>query len=799
MSDCSSPGCDRIVSPVLNARTLQLNARLSLCRWQHVAARASERTEILAQTATRYVETGSWRKALDQVAPEVGWSAYQHWRRCAAGRSGEPWERQLDERVPPTPYRVSSEIRIAACALRHASATMDCVEAQRRLVAQFGPEKGKVSATSLKRIWQAAGLAQPRGRRSFEKVQRFSAGGGLALLAAAAAETEVGRELARAVMVMAKEVGAKENEAAPMENQASPMENQAAVADKAAVPTEHEAGVAKHEAAAEAPAGRDDAGRFTAEYNRAVRGSGDRDPRWLPDAVKRKRRDLSTLTISRSREDTIAHQLLVIGLVPLVTERRGFDGLDGPSGGWLGAMGGTAYKAATLDRALAELALLNAGAALWNAHAQQWTRLTRPWSEDPDQPRWLRWVQYIDATQDPYWTRHFAASGKVSRVGRVMPCVTRVALMGGPGVPLWVETRAGTVSLKKELLPVLARFEKAVGEGELGRLTVIDAEMATVPLLVALSARAEKWFITVLKGAVGHAAQRIEEGAWQKYRERDLLRELKLRVHGKEAPVEGLVLRAVEMAREGSRNPTSTVFATDAAPDELSTDEVASAYLSRWPHQEQRFRDGRNGLGLERSHGYGGAMVSHVALATAQEKALRCLDRAQRKVTVTQAQSASARALLEATARAHRSTARDQVVRAEREARRAEKDLQAAKAEVQRLATTPREIYVRDTTRDGIVTCMKMTVLMLIEYVLKEYFGGLRMEVRSFIENYLWLPVTVRETASAVVYQIEGNPRSPADIERLRAACAEATRRGIMAGGKRLRFELVVPGAAPDG
>ncbi|MFH0903257.1 MAG: hypothetical protein V2A73_21720, partial [Pseudomonadota bacterium] len=52
------------------------------------------------------------------------------------------------------------------------------------------------------------------------------------------------------------------------------------------------------------------------------------------------------------------------------------------------------------------------------------------------------------------------------------------------------------------------------------------------------------------------------------------------------------------------------------------------------------------------------------------------------------------------------------------------KDLQAAKDEAQRLATTPREVYVRDTTRDAIVTCLKMTVLMLIEYVLKEYFGG---------------------------------------------------------------------------
>src|SRR5690606_30191672 len=100
-------------------------------------------------------------------------------------------------------------------------------------------------------------------------------------------------------------------------------------------------------------------------------------------------------------------------------------------------------------------------------------------------------------TQDPYWTRHYAASGKVSRVGRVMPCVTRLAVMGGPGVPLIVETHAGSRSLKKDLLPLLDRMDDVLGSGELGRLTVVDCEAATTPLLRELSARPDRWFITV--------------------------------------------------------------------------------------------------------------------------------------------------------------------------------------------------------------------------------------------------------------------------------------------------------------
>lgn len=189
--------------------------------------------------------------------------------------------------------------------------------------------------------------------------------------------------------------------------------------------------------------------------------------------------------------------------------------------------------------------------------------------------------------------------------------------------------------------------------------------------------------------------------------------------------------------------------------------------------------------------------MTHVALATAQDKAQRRVQRTEQAVATATRRSESARALLETAPKELRAAARDGLARAQADARRAGRELQAAHDEVERLATTPREIYVRDTTRDGIVTCLKMTALMLIEYVLKEYFGSLRMEVRLFIEDYVWLPVTVRQTASTVVYQIESSARSPKEkTERLRAACEEATRRGIVADGRRLRFE-VTPG--PDG
>jgi hypothetical protein len=318
--------------------------------------------------------------------------------------------------------------------------------------------------------------------------------------------------------------------------------------------------------------------------------------------------------------------------------------------------------------------------------------------------------------------------------------------------------------------------------------------MATRPLLAALAGRADRWFITVLKGGTAKAAKLGEHGAWQRYRECDLLRELTVRFESTKEQEEHLSLRGVEMVREGSRNPTSTLFVTDATADELPTEEVATAYLSRWPHQERRFRDARNGLGLDRSHGYGGHDVTHIALSTAQEKAASRVDRAEAKVVAKTTAEAEAKNLVDVVPKDQRGAARAAVATAKRERNAADRSLDAARKEQQRLSTTPREIYVRDTTRDSIATCSKLTVLMLLEYVLKEYFTGLRLEARTFIERFVHLPVTIRESKTEVIYEISDNPRSPEDTARLRAACAEVRRRKLRVGGRRLWFEVTSGG-----
>jgi len=122
----------------------------------------------------------------------------------------------------------------------------------------------------------------------------------------------------------------------------------------------------------------------------------------------------------------LAKRFLTIGMIPLITKRRGFDGLDGPKGHWLEVLGQSAYQPATIEKTLAELALLDTGDALWAEHGQQWGKRALEWSKG--EASWKQFVVLVDITTDPFWTQRYASSGKVTRLGRVMPCLSRVAV-----------------------------------------------------------------------------------------------------------------------------------------------------------------------------------------------------------------------------------------------------------------------------------------------------------------------------------------------------------------------------------
>jgi len=721
---------------------------------------ALERVVFIEDVRARRADTQeSWKKCLKALGPSVGWSKFLHWRRRYDKGDGPAWERLLDRRMPPL-RAVPTSVAQAARTLRRANPSITCEAARALLRLEFG-DSLSVSNTWLRRQWSAADLRfERRGTRRLggavaEEVEEFHGGAGLALIAAADIETGASLLLAQAVL------------AAGLSH---------ANAQRGVMPREEGEGV------------RDEHGRFVASYNaqwRMEHAPGERDARWASDASKGKTRILADLPVLTHRPETLAQKLLCMGAAALVTERRGFDGLDGPAGEWLGALGGHAYMPATLDKALAQLGLLDVHDALWNAHAAMWTAHSRRWSADG--PAWTQTAVYIDATSDPYWTRRFARSGKVERVGRVMPNLSRVAIVSAAGVPLLIETHVGTVGLKQRLGPLLTRLDAVLGAGgDVSRLTIVDSEAGTAGAMWALHATSERVFITVLKGQVQKGARIYDTGPWVSYRERDEIREVAIDLDGRGAPAGGVTLRGVEM-RRASRRPVTTLFATNAAPTDLDAAAVVDAYLARWPNVEQLFRDGRNGIGLDRSHGYGGGEVTHVALESQLERAERRIahaEAARGRASATRQELAAATATLDASAR------NKAVALADKALRQATANVAQQQAKKAALDTMPRVIYQRDTGRDSVMTCLKLNLCVLIEFVLREYFGSLDIEWRTLIEQFVALPLTVRTTKTRRLYQIHANPRQPDNMVRLAEAVQRINARNIRHDGRLIVFEL---------
>ncbi len=502
----------------------------------------------------------------------------------------------------------------------------------------------------------------------------------------------------------------------------------------------------------------------------------------------------ATLLVLSLRPETLALKMLAMGVYPLLSERRGFNGLEGTSGGWLGLLGGTAYMPATLDKTLTELALLDGDDAIWQKHASAWHGISQRWSVS--EPSWPRTVVYVDGTADPYWARAFAKSGKVSRVGRVMPCLSRVAVNSGAGLPVLVETHTGAVSLKKRLLPMLAKLDAAIGpNASVGRLTIVDSEAGTAGTIWAMHEQTQMTFITVVKGQVLVGAHVFHEEPWQPYRERDEVSDVVVELRGKGAPEDGFKIGGVQMRRADSRHPHTTLFVTNLHQDDVSAGQVADYYLARWPRQEQIFRKARNGGGLNRSHGFGGGYVANVTLVSKLEEIGRSVQHAQTKherAQVTRAEMA--KALVSAPAEVGRRA----MVLADKEVFATEAQLSIRQEQRARLQTLPTQIYERDTGRDSLMTCMKLPVMALLEFVLKEYFGGASMEWRTFIEQLVTLPVTMRSNKERCVYLLHDNPRHPELMASLAVAVAEINRRQLRRGKRLLVFEILrMPARGP--
>jgi hypothetical protein len=201
--------------------------------------------------------------------------------------------------------------------------------------------------------------AQNDASEEFKEI-RLHQGGGLALIVAAAAQTNAAHFLAEAIADLAREKAGNEAEIPPVDL-----------------------------------SGRAEDGRFTSEYNHqrlADVKAGERDPRFRSVEETRSAHPVSRLALAESGLATIERKLLAVACTPMLTEQRGLSGLSGPSGEALAVLGGAAYQEATLDKFLRELKFLGASEVIWEAHAGHWDK----WSAQEGEEPWRKRILYIE-------------------------------------------------------------------------------------------------------------------------------------------------------------------------------------------------------------------------------------------------------------------------------------------------------------------------------------------------------------------------------------------------------------------
>jgi hypothetical protein len=754
----------------------RLQSRLSTASWTKRYQEAVRRVGLIERLRTHghapHPAQPSRAELRTFVPHEDRTNLLRWWEEYHTG-AGEPWERLFDRRWAPKAWETPEPWRSAVETLGALEPPPRLEQIRTVLVRRFGAEAA-LGDTKLREILRAAGLYVPGAARPpREQVVELHGGGGLVLLAAAAQETGATAAMAQAVSELARA-----------------QQRPAVVVPRPAT-------------------GRSAEGQFTAAYNqaRAVRLAEADQPYFPSVEVARPTTDLTRLRLRTLSPERLADHLLCVTVLPLLTARRGTGGADDPLGGWLAALGVTPYRAKTLEKTLDELKWLEAASVLWDTHARIWLAQSARWCAAQDPGGWRQLALYVDASHDPYWTERFAVSGKVSRTGRVQPCLARVVMSSGPGVPVLGTVLAGRSNLGDELLALLDRVDAAAGPAQVRRVTVVDAECCHLEFLARFADHPTRDLITVLKGPLARGKTVQPVGDWQPFRERDQLREglvdLGRRADGSTA----VVLRAVEMQRPDSRHPKVVTFLSTAPRERLDTSAVVEAYLARWPYQEDLFRRGRNGVGLERSSGYGVHAVTHVAVLDQRETAARRLTRtdqelaeahdreaaAVQQVTATQTRLAARRAT--GAARDGRSTAglrRAQELLQARQTTRAEaqRRQQQAQAEYEKRRTTPDEIYVRDTSLESVTTCFKMLLLSLLEFICQEYLGGRRITPRTFIASWVMLPVTIRTTRHQVVYELTRNACDREMTALLEHAAEVITKRSLSLNDRTLIIRL---------
>lgn len=692
----------------------------------------------------------------------------------------------VDWRVPPVLPPMPKEVELAICTLRRADPNVEVAVIVAHVAKYHAYE---TSGTVVKRVLRTNGLARRRGPVSDAVVsneQRLELGG-MKLVEAALVETGYLKALAVAVQEQLAEV--------PVPEDPSPVD----LSD------------------------RDDRGRFLPSYNgRYSKGEGDAiGPGFASVEGKRIGLDLSRLHMSGARYELIEQKLLALMTSPLLGGGR-WDGIRAACGTLLEELCGFGYMPSTLDLFSRELKYVGVSNTLWEVHARLWLDQTAKWGNARNAV-----VLYVDSTNKPLWTDLFSQSSKVSSVGRVMPALETVGFHSGYGVPLWMVTHSGRAPLVKTVPKMLDQLHKMNDGAEIGRIVVIDAEGNSVPFLKGLEqGKPARGWVTRLKPSMLDGKRIFNRTNYQAYRDGDRVRVGLVDLNDPDEPEKPFRIRVIEVERRTKGTVTYLGASTLLEERDWKASELSDLYFERWPKQEANFRAVNQALGFKQIHGYGKQLVDNVAVVTRLDELEQSITRGQEQVAqLTEGADLERRQLKEQSKLLAQSEQRHDTLTQQLHTRlsdgklitpklqelatQEQKMAQQVHKQTQMVARTKRKmdvacsrlkrqqdqlerhrdeqatiesrrrIFKHDIELDSIFSVLKVGLVLVITFVLKEYLGGARMEALTFLERVATLPARLRLLPQFEILTFEYNHRDPDVMALLTAQCDTINARGL--------------------
>lgn len=778
-----------------NSRVAEIWRRLSPAAQENRWKQAVRRLELI-QALDNKRENVTERGAVKQMNVDVDRATLRRWqeRYRACGFDG-----LIDVRMGPRSL-VDDAVRGAICTLRQADPNI----AVSTIVAHVKRHHGvALGESTVKNVLRQKGLNRRRGvpaGTKREPKQQPLAYGGMKLVEAAIVETGYAAALSQGIADHVRHL---------------PRPETIPEVDKS---------------------GRDANGRFLPEYNERYR-KGPEDcigPGFASVSEKRRTMDVDRLEIAHARQETIERKMIALMASPLIGGGR-WDGMRMPrAGALLNEVSGHSYMPATLDRFTRELKYVGVGATLWEVHARFALDQSRQWGDGRRDA-----VIFVDGTTKPVWTRLFSQATHVSMVGRTMPGLEVVAFHSGYGTPMWMLTHSGRAPLVSVVPEAVERLDAICGASSVSRIVVIDAEGNSIPFLKGLEqGSAPRAWVTRLRDDWVAGKRIFNRCNYRPYRNGDSVRMGIADFNDPETKDGKFRMRVVEVKRRGSGKTTALGASMLLDVHDWKPADIADLYFDRWPNQEADFRAVNQAAGFKEVHGYGKKLVDNIGVVTQfdeltrkkaaalerfarQETKLKDLEkkvheekkqlgrRVRRQETVNRqleiklevgkTVTPPVRRLADEQRRLGAEIAKSNEKMTSDQARcdkvkaqvdRTQNKLDGYEKQQEKLESR-KKIFVHDVELDSLFNLLKVALVFLISYVLREFLGNAKMDASTFLDRLATLPARQQITPNFEIVTFAWNQRDPEVMALLEQFSQTINERGLrMRSGRKLKIQV---------